>query len=73
MTDEEIIFDFFTLEAAREQAVEQQVAEEPVPSEVSVVPQTSMGGNRTNTMSVSADREEFIRWYEAEVGPWQTM
>lgn len=72
MTDEEILFDLLTIEATREIEMENATSMEPEPTTMTVLPQTQLDGNRTSNMYVSADRAEFIRWYEAEIGPWQT-
>lgn len=73
MTDEEILFDFLTVQETRTAEVE-RMAEEPQEgnSPVSVLPDSPLDQNRSSSMQVSADRAEFIRWYEQEVGPWQT-
>lgn len=77
MTDEEILFDFLTVQETRKAELEsmsqdpEEVAEEVTPS--GVLPANPMDQNKTSTMKVTADRAEFIRWYEQEVGPWQTL
>lgn len=78
MTDDEILFDFFTVEErhrmlqeAQEPWREEQGTKESE-STIDLLPDTKMPARNSST-SVTADREEFIRWYEAEVGPWIEM
>lgn len=82
MTDEEILFDFYTVAEQQEETRKQQLeryeaepetGEEAEPSPIRVVPDNPMDHNRSKTTQVRADREDFIRWFEAEVGPWPTQ
>lgn len=84
MTDEEILFDFYTIsehqDALKKQQLESyesdtetQAESKVVEPPLRVVPENPFDQNRTKSTQVAADRAEFIRWYEAEVGPWQTQ
>jgi hypothetical protein len=77
MTDEEILFDFLTVQETRKAELDSMAQdpenEEPVPAPTSVLPENPMDQNRSSSMQVTADRAEFIRWYEQEVGPWETL
>lgn len=81
MTDEEILLDFYTHaeqqeEIKREQIKRYEVEEEeelPEAPSPQVVPASGSDHNRVKTTSVRANRSEFIRWYEAEIGPWPTQ
>lgn len=78
MTDDEILFDFFTVEERQRVLSEAENAwqseqDEQAPQQpgatMDLLPSTTVP-TRNTTTSVTADREDFIRWYEAEVGPW---
>jgi hypothetical protein len=76
MTDEEILFDFLTMQEARKadlESMSREPEEEQDTAPASVLPESPMDQNRKSSMKVTADRAEFIRWYEQEVGPWQTL
>lgn len=75
MTDEEILFDFLTTQEFQKAAMQRMEAfedEDTTPAPTNVLPENPLDKNRTSTMQVTADRAEYIRWYEQEVGPWQT-
>lgn len=70
MTDEEIVFDFLTVEAMQEGR--NTTAPRPNDSTTETfTPLQKTPGGRVRTTEIVADREEFISWYESEVGPWK--
>jgi hypothetical protein len=74
MTDDDILFDYFTVEE-RHRRMQEQL--EPWEEEgagkkeesIDLLPNSTLP-SRNATTAVTADREDFIKWYEAEVGPW---
>ena len=64
MTDEEILFDFFTIERNREVSEEEHMAQED--SREFVLDPVRPGEPRT--FEVRSDRKEFGRWFKEQTG-----
>lgn len=64
MTDEEIMFDFFTIQRNRELAEEDLETE----SNAEKFELDSFAPGETRTFAVKADKKEFEKWFKANMG-----
>lgn len=74
MTDDEIYFDYLTIQCAvtvADDELENEAQEEVAPP---VIPEFKAEGtgspNKQRQLAFTSDEAEFRKWYEEEIGPW---
>lgn len=73
MTDDEIIFDFYTVQSSMALARQEQMdfdEDGPARQPLDILPSSGSGMDRNSRMAVTADLREFREWWEREVGEW---
>jgi hypothetical protein len=75
MTDDEIYFDFLTIQGAQRVVEEARTRElDGEEKEVPKLPEfkasRGAGPGKARSMAFTADEDEFREWFEQEVGPW---
>lgn len=71
MTDEEILFDFHSVEVfSKLSPTAAESLDIPLTEEDARIQADPIQPGQTRTMAFEADRAEFKQWYEENIGPW---